>query len=117
MLKFFKKSTANNIKKNKREIFDINEISYNEVKNKLKEGAILIDVRSMQEFKEKHIDGAILMPYYEIAKDIEKKVTDKTKEIIVYCQNGGRAKKAIKILEKLGYQTTYSLKGGIETIL
>lgn len=117
MFSMLKRITRNNIYFGKRTIFDIKEISYEELNYKLKEGAILIDVRTIQEFKERHIDGAIVIPYYEITKEIEQKVADKTSEIIVYCQNGGRGKKAIKFLYKLGYENVYNLKGGIESIL
>ena len=93
-----------------------NNISYEELLKKTKEGATLIDVRTKQEFLEKHLDGAILIPYFDINKKVENIVPNKEKEIIVYCQNGGRSLKAYGALKKLGYNNIYNLKGGIEEI-
>ena len=101
--------------KNNREI--INEIKYNEMLEKLKQGAKLIDTRTKQEYLEGHFDSAILLPYFEISKRIESIVPDKEQVIIVYCQNGGRSKKAYKILKDMGYDNIYNLKGGREGVL
>ncbi len=99
-----------------REVLNINNITYVELIKMIKEGAILIDVRSKQEFLENHINGAILIPNYEINKKIEKIVPNKEKNIILYCQNGGRSKSACEVLNNLGYTNVYNLKGGIEEI-
>ena len=66
-------------------------------------GAILIDVRSRQEYKEGHITGAISIPYYELWKKASEQIKDKDTKIIIYCNTGSRTKKAEKILRKLGY--------------
>lgn len=99
-----------------REILDINEITYDEAIKKVKEGAILIDTRTRQEFLEGHLEGAILMPYYEISRRIENIIPNKDRTIIVYCQNGGRSEKAYEVLKRLGYENVYDLKGGMEEI-
>lgn len=99
-----------------REILDINEITYDELLKKVKEGAILIDTRTKQEFLEGHLEGAILMPYYEISRRIENIIPNKERTIIVYCQNGGRSIKAGETLKRLGYINVYDLKDGMEGI-
>ena len=88
------------------------DIGLEEAKQLQNEGAMLIDVRSPQEFREGHIDGAISIPEYDIKKEIEKIVLDKNKNIVVYCSSGGRSKKAQKILNKLGYQNVYNVYEG-----
>lgn len=102
-----------NIIKNKwyREIVE-KDIGIEELKQFQNEGAILIDVRSPQEYREGHIDGAILIPEYEMKKKVENILSDKEKTIIVYCSSGGRSKKAQKLLNKLGYQNVYNLYEG-----
>lgn len=102
-----------NIIKNKwyREIVE-KDIGIEELKQFQNEGAILIDVRSPQEYREGHIDGAILIPEYEMKKKVENILSDKEKTIIVYCSSGGRSKKAQKLLKKLGYQNVYNLYEG-----
>ena len=63
------------------------ELTLDEAKEKQKEpNAILIDVRSPQEYEEKHIDGAICLPYYEIQAKAEKMLSKKDDLIILYCQ-------------------------------
>ena len=76
--------------------------------------AILIDVRTFEEFEENHIDGAINIPVDEITKERIQEVTENELEnIIVYCRSGSRSKTAaIKIIE-LGYTNVYDL-GSIE---
>lgn len=75
---------------------------------------ILLDVRSIQEYKEYHIDGAICIPSYEIASEIEKNVPNKYAIIIVYCQTGVRSKKAVQIMARKGYQNIYHIKNGLD---
>ncbi|MBE6852574.1 MAG: rhodanese-like domain-containing protein [Ruminococcus sp.] len=67
------------------------------------ENYIILDVRTQEEFDEKHIPGAILIPDYEIEEKAEKILTDKNQLILVYCRSGRRSKNASEILEKLGY--------------
>lgn len=73
--------------------------------------AILIDVRSKQEFNEGHFDGAINIPLNNI-NIITDKVKDKNKYIILYCSSGIRSKKAQEILISDGYMNVYNLADG-----
>jgi len=65
--------------------------------------AIIIDVRTEQEFNAGHISGAINIPYDVIAEKIGEVTTDLNKKIIVYCRSGRRSGIAKNTLEKLGY--------------
>lgn len=75
---------------------------------------ILLDVRSVQEYNEGYINGATLIPLYELEKTAETKLLDKKQPIIVYCASGIRSIKAIEILMKKGYTNLYNLYGGLE---
>ncbi len=77
-------------------------------------GAILVDVRSPQEYEEGHLQHAILLPEYEIKKQAQLILSDKTQVIIVYCSTGHRSQKAQKMLQKLGYKKVYNLCKGVE---
>lgn len=99
-----------------RESLNINEIDYKALFQKVKDGGILIDVRTRQEFLEGHLEGAILIPYFEIRKKIPNIIPSKEQCIILYCQNGGRSAKAYELLKKIGYMDIYNLKGGLELI-
>ena len=85
------------------------DISMEELKKKQSEGAIIVDVRSSQEFSESHIEGAINIPEYEINSNIDKILEDKEEEIVLYCASGIRSKKAYQKLTKLDY----TLYGGL----
>ena len=73
---------------------------------------IILDVRTEEEFSEGHIDGAILIPDYEIADKAEKILTDKDQLILVYCRSGRRSKLAADSLATMGY-TNIKEFGGI----
>ena len=73
---------------------------------------IILDVRTEEEFSEGHIDGAILIPDYEITDKAEKILTDKDQLILVYCRSGRRSKLAADSLVTMGY-TNIKEFGGI----
>ena len=102
---------------NNREIANLKQITYEELLQKVREGAILLDVRTKQEFYEGHLNGAIVVPYYDISKNIKNIVQNKEQEIIVYCKSGSRGITAVQILNKLGYINVCNLKGGIDELV
>ncbi len=86
-------------------------VNYMEAKEKIiNDGAILLDVRTEEEYNEKHIDGASLLPLDEIDIDhISQLVSDKDTPIIVYCKSGNRSQQAREKLIALGYSKVYDL--------
>ena len=76
------------------------------------EGYVILDVRTPEEFAERHIEGAILIPDYEIGEKAESILTDKDQLILVYCRSGRRSKNAANELATLGY-TNIKEFGGI----
>ena len=93
---------------------DFYEISMQELEKKQKNGAVIIDVRSSQEYDEGHINNAINIPYYEIKKNVNNVLKNKNQEIVLYCQTGFRSKQAYKKLIKLEYKNVYNLYGGLD---
>lgn len=91
-------------------------IGIEELKNKVSQGAILIDVRSNQEYREGHLQGAINIPDFEIVKKIQREIPKRNQLIILYCQYGGRSKNVYSIIKNLGYTNVYNLYGGIDMI-
>ncbi|MEE0866005.1 MAG: rhodanese-like domain-containing protein [Clostridia bacterium] len=85
------------------------DINKNELVRFLKDGAILVDVRSPQEYREGHLEGAMLIPEYELMSKHSKIFESKDEIIVLYCSNGLRSKKAQRKLEKLGYTNVYNL--------
>lgn len=94
---------------------DIKEITEDEMLEIIKRipETIILDVRSVQEYKEGHITGSINIPVYDLEKEAKKVLRDKNAVIIAYCSAGIRSRKAVKILMKLGYKNLYNLKEGI----
>ena len=105
------KKIAKRMKEYFKRKIDKDDITIEELENLRKKGVEIIDVRSPQEYKEGHIDGAISIPEYEIKKEIIDKINPK-EEIIVYCSSGQRSKKAKDKLERLGYEKVYNLYNG-----
>ena len=75
----------------KRNFDNEKDISKDELDKYIKQGAIIIDVRSPQEYREGHIDGSICIPDYQIKREIEKKICNKNELIVVYCTTGHRS--------------------------
>ena len=76
------------------------------------ENYIILDVRNQDEYDEKHIPGAMLIPNTEIEDRAEDELPDKNQLILVYCRSGNRSKKASQILADMGY-TNIKEFGGI----
>lgn len=90
------------------------EINMEELKQKQQNGAIIIDVRSVQEYDEGHLNYAKNVPDYKINNNIVNIIQNKNQEIVLYCESGTRSKKAYKKLTKYGYTNVYNLYGGLE---
>ena len=110
MFKLLKKKLFNR----NMEYYDVN---VEELKEKQVKGAIIVDVRSSQEYLEWHLEGAINIPYYEINRNVYNILKDNNQEIVLYCQSGVRSKQAYKKLIKLQYKNVYNLYKGIDNWL
>jgi len=76
--------------------------------------ALILDVRSEEEYNEGIIPNAILL---DIRKEQEfmsgLEALDKSKNYYVYCRSGARSAKACEIMENMGFENTSNLLGGI----
>lgn len=97
---------------------DGKEINYCQAKRMIAQdpNVILLDVRSKQEYEEGHLSGSIPLCLYDICKQANKVLPNKEQTIIIYCSSGNRSKEAQKILEDMGYENVYNLKGGLDNI-
>ena len=73
----------------------------------LKNGAVIIDVRSKGEFDGGHIDGAINIPVDQLSNNLNK-LKDKDKTIITCCASGMRSAAAKSMLKANGYTNVYN---------
>ena len=76
-------------------------------------GAVLLDVRTPEEYLRGNIPGSTNLPLNDI-NNAREMIPDTSVSIFVYCQYGGRAKRAVKKLKKLGYQNAECI-GGISS--
>ena len=74
--------------------------------------SVWIDVRTLGEYSQGHVQGAENIPYDEIAEKISTFVEDKDTSIQLYCRSGARASIALKTLKGLGYKNVEN-RGGI----
>lgn len=88
-------------------------ISASEAKELLSQGkdVVLLDVRTPQEHTSIRIPNSVLVPVDSIGTGIGKVVSDKDKQIIVYCQSGMRALSAAARLKSMGYTNVKNLGG------
>ena len=74
-------------------------------------GYIILDVRTAQEYSEKHIPGAINIPNETSGTEDIPELPDKEQLILVYCRSGNRSKQASEKLVKLGYTNIVEFGG------
>ena len=72
---------------------------------------IILDVRTPEEFGEKHIPGAINVANETIGSEEIPELPDKDQLILVYCRSGNRSKQASEKLVALGYTNIIEFGG------
>lgn len=71
-------------------------------------GAVLLDVRTPEEFGAGHIPGAVNIPVQQLEKRIAE-VGSSDKQVVVYCRSGNRSAKAKRMLEQAGFKDVIDL--------
>ena len=72
---------------------------------------IILDVRTPEEYSEKHIPNAMNIPNETIGTEEIPELPDKDQLILVYCRSGNRSKQASEKLAKLGYTNIVEFGG------
>jgi rhodanese-related sulfurtransferase len=83
-------------------------VSGHEARELVEGGAVLIDVRTPQEFAAGHIEGAKNIPVQELEQRLDD-VGARDGSVVVYCRSGARSKRAARILEGAGFTDVYDL--------
>ena len=73
-------------------------------------GAVLLDVRTSQEYRSGHIPGSINIPFQQLDK-VEDAAENKDTVLYVYCQSGGRSRQATGMLQQMGYRNVNNIGG------
>ncbi len=72
---------------------------------------LLLDVRSAGEYRTGHVPGAINIPINELPARLGELDGEKDRELVVYCESGGRAGAAEQTLRDAGYSQVIHLEG------
>lgn len=78
------------------------------------DNAFILDVRTDQEVEEGIIPGATQIDIHKgqgFLDEVEN--LDKSKNYYIYCRSGNRSGQAAALMDQLGFENTYNLKGGI----
>ncbi len=75
-----------------------------------KPGAVLLDVRSADEYSRGHIPGSINIPL-DTLDTVGEKVKNKSTPVYVHCLSGGRSRQAAAYLERMGYTDVKNIGG------
>jgi rhodanese-related sulfurtransferase len=75
------------------------------------EAPFVVDVRTEGEFTSGHIPGAVNVPHDELADRLAELPSDRSVEVVVHCQSGGRAQVARSILTEAGFTNVIDLEG------
>ncbi|QYK02681.1 rhodanese-like domain-containing protein [Shewanella psychrotolerans] len=78
-------------------------------------GALIIDVRTPEEFHQGHLDNAVNIPYESISTEFTKRKIAKDQPVVVYCRSGRRSSIAQSSLIELGYSNIHN-GGGYEQL-
>jgi rhodanese-related sulfurtransferase len=78
-----------------------------------KQSALLLDVRTLAEFEEAHIEGAVLHPLHELNPQEVLKLAHDKSACFVICRSGNRARQAADKLAALGLTSLKVLEGGM----
>ena len=73
-------------------------------------GAVLLDVRTPQEYREGHIPGSQNVPLQQLDK-VEEVTENKDTVLYVYCRSGARSRQAVSLLRAMGYTNVHNIGG------
>lgn len=77
-------------------------------------GAVLVDVRTPEEFSDGVIKGAINIDYRDVSFGKKIAALDKEKPYFLYCLSGKRSDGAAKQMQSAGFKTVYVLEDGYQ---
>lgn len=74
------------------------------------DGAVLLDVRTPDEYRQGHIPGSKNVPLQSISK-VADMIDNKSTSIFVHCLSGARSRRAAAILKQMGYTNVKNIGG------
>jgi phage shock protein E len=75
----------------------------------LKNGALLVDVRTVAEYNSGHLTNAINIPLDQVQQALPRRVPDKSQVVLLHCRSGQRSGRAEQQLRALGYTNAFNV--------
>jgi rhodanese-related sulfurtransferase len=72
---------------------------------------ILLDVRTKEEYEDRHIMDSILLPLHLIELEVASRFPDKQLTYIIYCRSGVRSYNALLLMRQMGYLSVFDMGG------
>lgn len=72
-------------------------------------GALVIDVRSPEEYRSGHVENAVNVPLGELRESLPRRAKDKSQVLLLHCLSGTRSGMAKRQLKGMGYQNVFNL--------
>ena len=88
-------------------------VAPNEAIRLMNGGAVLVDLRSANQYKDGHIAGAKSMPGDQLAADPKALERLAAKTLVLYCDDGATTAAALRTLARAGAKNVFSLRGGL----
>jgi phage shock protein E len=82
----------------------------------LEQRALVIDVRTPEEYEQGHYPGAVNIPHEQILAGVRSRALGPDDPIVLYCRSGNRSGKAHTTLSDAGYSVTHNA-GGLSALL
>ena len=79
---------------------------------RLQKDLVVVDVRNESEVREGQIPGAIHLALSELEQRVRNALPNPQTSIVVYCAQGARSARALRLLQQLGYQQVLHLEAG-----
>jgi phage shock protein E len=92
----------------------ITEVTPTQARQRIDEGALLLDVRDREEFEAGHIEGAMNVSRGTLEMRIGEVAPDKQAPIVCHCGGGNRGALAADTLQRMGYTQVVSIEGGLK---
>ncbi len=85
------------------------ELSEAEARDQVKRGALVVDVRTVEEFKARSLTNVINIPLAEVKVKFPKVVTNRSDVVLLHCRSGRRSGTAETELRALGYTNVFNI--------
>ena len=92
------------------DMFKFKDINGELEKAKTTSGSVILDVRTISEYKEGHIPNSVNIPVENI-ESIASKYKDKSTPFFVYCLSGARSASAARVMSQMGYENVTDMGG------